>query len=102
MASTIQCTQFKLMLIRVAALLTEANVKDLAFLCNDIKPARTETLTNARDLFAELQGHGLLNDRQVDVLLNWLEELRLIEASKHVKECRQKYLECKYNICHRV
>lgn len=101
MASSTQCTQFKLMLIRVATLLTETNVKDLAFLCNDIRPARAATLTNARDLFSELQGHGLLNDRDVDVLINWLEELRLNEASKHVKEYRKKYLDCTPQECDR-
>lgn len=89
-------TPFRVTLLKVGECLTEQNVQDLAFLCEDIKPARRELLRNARELFVELQGHDLLNERNVKVLIGWLDELRLLEASKYLKDYGQKYLQGKY------
>ncbi|XP_071853725.1 uncharacterized protein [Apostichopus japonicus] len=58
----------------------------------DISPARRELITNARELFAALQGHDLLNERKVNVLIDWLDELRLLEASNLLKNYRKTHL----------
>ncbi|XP_071852129.1 uncharacterized protein [Apostichopus japonicus] len=91
MTSSSNTSQFRLALLRVSEVLTKENVQDLAFLCEDISPARRELITNARELFAALQGHDLLNERKVNVLIDWLDELRLLEASTLLKEYRTRY-----------
>ncbi|PIK57143.1 hypothetical protein BSL78_05963 [Apostichopus japonicus] len=91
MTSSSNTSQFRLTLLRVSEVLTNENVQDLAFLCEDISPARRELITNARELFAALQGHDLLSERKVNILIDWLDELRLLEASKLLKEYRTRY-----------
>ncbi|XP_071853735.1 uncharacterized protein [Apostichopus japonicus] len=92
MTSSSSKSPFRLTLLKVSEVLTEENVQDLAFLCEDISPARRELITNARELFAALQGHDLLNERKVNVLIDWLDELRLLEASNLLKKYRKTHL----------
>ncbi|PIK61121.1 hypothetical protein BSL78_01946 [Apostichopus japonicus] len=92
MTSSSTTSPFRLTLLKVSDVLTEQNVQDLAFLCEDISPARRELITNARELFAALQGHDLLNERKVNVLIDWLDELRLLEASNLLKNYRKTHL----------
>ncbi|XP_071853705.1 uncharacterized protein [Apostichopus japonicus] len=92
MTSSSSKSPFRLTLLKVSEVLTEENVQDLAFLCEDISPARRELITNARELFAALQGHDLLNERKVNVLIDWLDELRLLEASNLLKNYRKTHL----------
>ncbi|XP_071853708.1 uncharacterized protein [Apostichopus japonicus] len=92
MTSSSSTSPFRLTLLKVSDVLTEKNVQDLAFLCEDISPARRELITNARELFAALQGHDLLNERKVNVLIDWLDELRLLEASNMLKNYRKTHL----------
>ncbi|PIK51068.1 hypothetical protein BSL78_12061 [Apostichopus japonicus] len=91
MTSSSNTSPFRLTLLRVSEVLTKENVQDLAFLCEDISPARRELITNARELFAALQGYDLLSERKVNILIDWLDELRLSEASKLLKEYRTRY-----------
>ncbi|XP_071852123.1 uncharacterized protein [Apostichopus japonicus] len=91
MTSSSNTSQFRLTLLRISKVLTKENVQDLAFLCEDISPARREQITNARELFAALQSNDLLSERKVNVLIDWLDELRLSEASKLLKEYRARY-----------
>ncbi|XP_071853701.1 uncharacterized protein [Apostichopus japonicus] len=92
MTSSSSTSPFRLTLLKVSDVLTEKNVQDLAFLCEDISPARRELITNARELFAALQGHDLLNEQKVNVLIDWLDELRLLEASYLLKNYRETHL----------
>ncbi|XP_071853702.1 uncharacterized protein [Apostichopus japonicus] len=92
MTSSSSTSPFRLTLLKVSDVLTEKNVQDLAFLCEDISPARRELITNARELFAALQGHELLNEQKVNVLIDWLDELRLLEASNLLKNYRKTHL----------
>ncbi|XP_071850468.1 uncharacterized protein [Apostichopus japonicus] len=92
MTSSSSTSPFRLTLLKVSEVLTEKNVQDLAFLCKDISPARRELITNARELFTALQGHDLLNERKVNVLIDWLDELRLLEASNLLKNYRKTHL----------
>ncbi|PIK57145.1 hypothetical protein BSL78_05965 [Apostichopus japonicus] len=91
MTSSSNTSPFRLTLLRISEVLTKENVQDLAFLCEDISPARRELITNARELFAALQGYDLLSERKVNILIDWLDELRLSEASKLLKEYRTRY-----------
>ncbi|XP_071853246.1 uncharacterized protein [Apostichopus japonicus] len=92
MTSSSSTSPFRLTLLKVSDVLTEKNVQDLAFLCGHISPARRELITNARELFDALQGHDLLNERKVNVLIDWLDELRLLEASYLLKNYRKTHL----------
>ncbi|PIK57151.1 hypothetical protein BSL78_05971 [Apostichopus japonicus] len=92
MTSSSSTSPFRLTLLKVSEVLTEKNVQDLAFLCEDISPARRELITTARELFAALQGHDLLNERKVNVLIDWLDELRLLKASNLLKNYRKTHL----------
>ncbi|XP_071853697.1 uncharacterized protein [Apostichopus japonicus] len=92
MTSSSSTSSFRLTLLKVSDVLTERNVQDLAFLCEDISPARRELITNARELFATLQGHSLLKEQNVNVLIDWLDELRLLEASNLLKNYRKTHL----------
>lgn len=73
--------------------LTENDVQNLAFLCEGIKPARRELLRNARELFVELQGRDLLNERNMNLLSGWLEELNLLDALRPLREYSEKNLQ---------
>lgn len=86
-------TKFRLALLNVGEYLTENDVQNLAFLCEGIKPARRELLRNARELFVELQGRDLLNERNVGVLSGWLEGLNLLDAMRPLKEYSDKFLQ---------
>lgn len=79
-------------LLNVGEYLTENDVQNLAFLCEGIKPARRELLRNARELFVELQGRDLLNERNVNVLSGWLERLNLLDALRPLRVYSEKFL----------
>lgn len=84
--------EFRLTLLNVGEYLTENDVQNLAFLCEGIKPAGRELLRNARELFVELQGRDLLNERNVSVLSGWLERLNLLDALRPLREYSEKFL----------
>ncbi|XP_071853715.1 uncharacterized protein [Apostichopus japonicus] len=92
MTSASSTSPFRLTLLNVSEVLTKKNVQNLAFLCEDISRARRELITNAMELFADLQGHGLLNEQKVNVLIDWLDKLRLVEASNLLKNYRKTHL----------
>ncbi|KAJ8050993.1 hypothetical protein HOLleu_04394 [Holothuria leucospilota] len=93
MTSSSPSNQFRLALLRVARQLTHENVQQLAFLCEHISPNRRRELKDAMDLFDQLQEHGVFNKKNVNILIDWLDELQLEEASSPLKTYRRVHLE---------
>ncbi|KAJ8050880.1 hypothetical protein HOLleu_04251 [Holothuria leucospilota] len=98
MASSSPSSQFRLALLRVARQLKHENVQQLAFLCEHISPNRRRELKDAMDLFDQLQEHAVLHEKNVNILIDWLDELQLEEASRPLKTYRRVYLEEKIEV----
>lgn len=77
-------SQYTDTLQKVSNVLTEKNVKDLGFLCDD--PSLVKGVTNANKLFEVMQDQELLSERNVNVLIDWLDELEISNASKFLKD----------------
>ncbi|KAJ8050832.1 hypothetical protein HOLleu_04180 [Holothuria leucospilota] len=84
--------QFGSCLFAVSNILTEQNVQDVTSEYDEINPDRKKSIKGAADLFSELQGHGLLNEKNVNDLASKLEELKLERAAQHLKKYQKEYL----------
>lgn len=96
MASRVSTSDFRTCLLKISKILTEKNVKDITFLCEDISPARKQLISTAGDLFVALQGLDLLHERKTDVLIDLLDNLQLEEASKLMKEYKMPHLQGRF------
>lgn len=83
-------SRFRLTLLNVSKHLTDDDVQKLLALTPDLT---LNTKTNARNLFDALQDRKLLSEYQVELLIGWLDELQLSEASKCLKGYQCKHLQ---------
>lgn len=92
MTSQGNISQLELALCKVADVLTQENVQDLAFVCEDIRPVERDTITNTGELFDALKYHNLLKDHKINTIVFWLDQLGLFQASAFLKEYRKIYV----------
>ncbi|XP_071853232.1 uncharacterized protein [Apostichopus japonicus] len=92
MTSQSNTSQLKLALDKVAEVLTQENVQDLTFVCEDISPEERDTITNTGELFDALEYHNLLKDHKINAVIFWLDQLGLSQASEFLKEYRKTHV----------
>lgn len=92
MVSKHSCSEFRKIIDETFTALSQKDVHDLAFICDKISAKERTHITSGRKLCEALQEHGVFNERKVNVLICWLDELRLFKASKILKEYRKTHL----------
>lgn len=83
--------EFELTINRVCEVLTDENVEDLAFVCEE-NPERRALITTPKQLFDALSSYDILRDDNVDVLIEWVDELNLTKASSILKAYRRTHV----------
>lgn len=76
---------FGVSLLKISEKLTEKDVKDLTHLYNEAYPEQCETFKNPLEFLRKLRSHKIVEEKNVDKLITWLDNLQLSEASSILK-----------------
>lgn len=95
MGSSTNTSDYQSTLNKISAILTEDNVRELSFLCDGAFPGTAENIRNASELLDVLQNQDFISEQDVNQLVDWLDELKIFNASKLLKNYRRLRLESK-------